>query len=98
MVTCIGVLDYYPDPVPVLRLLGSYLNPRGLLVITFPNALSPCGWLYMLASQFTVPITPRSPAFAKRTAHQAGFSIESMRYAFPAVPLVGYTIVLALSK
>jgi 2-polyprenyl-3-methyl-5-hydroxy-6-metoxy-1,4-benzoquinol methylase len=98
VITCIGVLDYYPDPVPILRTIRDFMEPEGLLIVTYPNALSPCGWLYMLGSRFTVPATPHSPAFVRRSAKQAGLQTVKTLYAFPAVPLLGYTIVQALSR
>jgi 2-polyprenyl-3-methyl-5-hydroxy-6-metoxy-1,4-benzoquinol methylase len=97
-ITCIGVLDYYPQPRPLLRHLASLLAPDGRLVITFPNAHSPLGWTYALASRFTVPATPRTPAFARQVALESGFSLLALRYAFPALPLLGHTLVLALHK
>ncbi len=97
MVTCIGVLDYYPDPVPLLRTLKGYLAPCGRLVVTYPNLLSLTGWTYWLGSRFTVPATLRSPAFAREAAARAGLSVEEMLFAFPAIPPVGHTIVMALS-
>ena len=98
VVTCIGVLDYYPDPVPILLSLREHLEPGGKLIVTYPNALSPCAWLYMLGSKFTVPATPRSPAFVSRAAKQAGLHIKRMLYAFPSIAPLGYTIVLAISR
>jgi 2-polyprenyl-3-methyl-5-hydroxy-6-metoxy-1,4-benzoquinol methylase len=97
-ITCIGVLDYYPDPRPLLRSLAALLRADGRLVITFPNALSPLGWLYALASRWTVPATPRTPAFALQAARQSGFSVRALRYAFPALPILGHTLILALEK
>jgi len=41
VVTCIGVLDYYYNPVPLLLHLRQYLEPGGRLIITFPNLLNP---------------------------------------------------------
>ncbi|MCW5861320.1 MAG: class I SAM-dependent methyltransferase, partial [Caldilineales bacterium] len=49
VITCIGVLDYYPEPGPLLELLKGYMAPGGLLVVTYPNAYSPWGWLYAAA-------------------------------------------------
>ncbi len=98
VVTLIGVLEYYPDPQPLLRTVRQYLSPGGRLVITYPNAASPLGWLYALGSRFTVPATPRSIGFACRAARLAGFNVAGLRYAFPSLPLVGYTLVLALER
>lgn len=97
-ITCIGVLDYYPDPRPLLRLLGTLLEDSGRLIITFPNAHSPLGWLYAIGSRLTVPATPRTAAFAIRSMQECGFSPLLVRYAFPAIPILGHTIVLALEK
>jgi len=98
IVTCIGVLDYYPDPVPLLRALGQYLEPGGRLIVTFPNVLSPIGWVYALLSRFTVMAVPRSPWFARKAVAQAGLCSFAFRYAFPALRPVGYTLVLGLSR
>lgn len=98
VVTLIGVLDYYPDPQPLLLTVRQYLAPGGRLVVTYPNASSPLGWLYALGSRFTVPATPRSLEFARWAARQAGFNVAGVRYAFPSLPLVGYTLVLALER
>jgi len=95
-ITCIGVLDYYPDPQPLLKLLKSHLAPGGRLVITHPNALSPLGWLYALGSRFTVAVTPRTASFALLACSRAGFTVVALRYAFPAVRGLGLTLVLAL--
>ena len=97
IVTCIGVLDYYPDPVPLLQTLRQHLAPGGRLVVTYPNALSPLGWLYALVSRLTIPALPRTPGSAHQVAARAGLWVTSLRYAFPALPPLGLTLVLALS-
>jgi 2-polyprenyl-3-methyl-5-hydroxy-6-metoxy-1,4-benzoquinol methylase len=96
IITCIGVMDYYPDPVPLLVHLTRFLAPAGRLVVTFPNALSPLGWFYYLGSRFTVPATPRTPAKVRRFCQLAGLKIERMIFTLPAIPMLGYTMVLAL--
>lgn len=96
VVTCIGVLDYYPDPQPLLRQLKSYLAPGGILVVTYPNALSPLAWLYALGSRLTVPAFLKTPAAARRAAAQAGLELLHLDYAFPAVRPIGHTLVLGL--
>jgi len=96
IVTCIGVLDYVPRPVPFLRRLGGFLAPGGRLVITYPNATSVLCWTYLLASQWTVPATAHTSWFAARAAAQAGFRVECLRYALPSLAGVGHTLVLAL--
>jgi 2-polyprenyl-3-methyl-5-hydroxy-6-metoxy-1,4-benzoquinol methylase len=96
IVTCIGVLDYYPDPVPLLKTLWTYLDPSGLLVVTFPNALSPLAWIYIAGSRFTVPAVARTPGFVRRSVAQAGFQILSFSYAFPSIPPLGHTLVVGL--
>jgi SAM-dependent methyltransferase len=97
IVTCIGVLDYYPDPAPLLKILRAYLEPSGLLVITFPNALSPLAWMYITGSRFTVPAVARTPGFVRRAVARAGFRISSFSYAFPGIPLLGHTLVAGLN-
>lgn len=96
IVTCIGVLDYYPDPVPLLKTLREHLGPGGRLIVTFPNALSPLGWVYALQSRFTVPATPRTPQAAQRAAAQAGLRLFSLAFAWPSLPPLGFTLVLGL--
>jgi len=96
IVTCIGVLDYYPDPVPLLKTFRACLEPSGLLVVTFPNALSPLAWMYIVGSRFTVPAVARTPGFVRRSAARAGFKVSSLSYAFPAIPLLGHTLVAGL--
>jgi 2-polyprenyl-3-methyl-5-hydroxy-6-metoxy-1,4-benzoquinol methylase len=96
IVTCIGVMDYYPDPVPLFNTLHHYLEPSGVLVVTFPNALSPSAWMYVAGSRFTVPAMARTPGFVSRSAAKAGFRVTSLYYAFPAIPPVGHTMVAGL--
>lgn len=97
IVTCIGVLDYYPDPVPLLQALRQHLAPGGHLVVTYPNALSPLGWLYALSSRLTIPAFPRTPGSARQVAVRAGLRVSSLGYAFPPLPPLALTLVLALS-
>jgi 2-polyprenyl-3-methyl-5-hydroxy-6-metoxy-1,4-benzoquinol methylase len=96
IVTCIGVMDYYPDPVPLFKTLRAYLEPAGRLVVTFPNALSPSAWMYVAGSRFTVPAMARTPGFVSRSAARAGFRVTSFYYAFPAIPPLGHTLVAGL--
>lgn len=97
LVTAIGVLDYYPDPVPLLGTLRQYTEDGGHLVVTFPNALSPLGWLYFAGSRLTYPCTPRTPAFARRAAVAAGLRVDALEHAAPRIGGLGHTLVLALS-
>jgi len=96
IVTCIGVMDYYPDPAPLLKTLRAYLEPSGLLVVTFPNALSPLAWMYIAGSHFTVPAVAHTLGFVRRSVARAGFRIPSLCYAFPGLPPLGHTLVAGL--
>ena len=98
MMTCIGVLDYYPDPLPLLRTLCQLLEDSGSLVITFPNAWNPIGWFYMLGSQFTVPAIARTPGFVRLVVQSAHLRITRLLYALPSLAPIGYTMILALEK
>jgi SAM-dependent methyltransferase len=97
LVTCIGVMDYCPDPAPMLHALRGYLAPEGRLVITFPNAFSPLSWFYYLGSRITVPATPRTPGFALQACRRAGLTVDEMLFTLPAIRPIGYTMVLRLS-
>ncbi len=97
VVTAIGVLDYYAEPMPLLNSLSCYMTPAGCLVVTYPNALSPLAWLYGLGSRLTFPAIPRTPAFARQVADAAGLEVVRLAYAFPAA-LLGHTLVLKLAR
>jgi SAM-dependent methyltransferase len=47
LVTCLGVIEYLPQPADALRALWSVLRPGGRLVVSFPNRGS---WLRTLSS------------------------------------------------
>jgi len=98
LVSCIGVLDYYADPLPLLCLLAGYLTPGGRLVVTYPNALSPLGWLYALGSRLRFPVQPRTAHFARRVAIQAGLQVSFIGCAFPAWQNIGHTLVVGMEK
>jgi 2-polyprenyl-3-methyl-5-hydroxy-6-metoxy-1,4-benzoquinol methylase len=96
LVTCIGVLDYYAYPQPLLELLGSYLAPGGRLIVTYPNALSPLGWAYALGSRFRFPVIPHTPRYARQVALRSGLRSVSLGFAFPAIPFLGHTLVVEM--
>jgi len=98
VVTCIGVLDYYPDPRPLLHELDRYLEKTGRLIVTWPNALSPFGWLYFAFSRFTTSSTPRTPLFIRRVAKDVGLQISSLLYAFPGSAPFGHTLVVEMRR
>jgi SAM-dependent methyltransferase len=50
LITCVGVLDYYPDPSLILAQLGEAVAPGGTIVLTFPDRTSPLAWLYRAGS------------------------------------------------
>jgi 2-polyprenyl-3-methyl-5-hydroxy-6-metoxy-1,4-benzoquinol methylase len=97
-VTCIGVFDYYLDPVPLLLSLSSFMSPDGRLVVTYPNALSPLGWSYALGSTFRMPIIPRTPRFVLRAARQSHLKVTHLSFAFPALSYIGLTLVVEMVK
>ena len=98
VVTCIGVLDYYPNPKPLLQELNRYVEETGRLIVTWPNALSPFGWLYFIFSRFTIPCTPRTPMFVKRAAKDVGLQVTSLLYAFPSWGSFGHTLVMEMRR
>jgi 2-polyprenyl-3-methyl-5-hydroxy-6-metoxy-1,4-benzoquinol methylase len=98
VVTCIGVLDYYPDPLPLLGKLAQYVEEQGKLIVTWPNALSPLGWLYFILSRFTTPAMPRTPRFVRGAVLGAGMRVSSLLYAFPAGTPLGFTLVVEMQR
>jgi len=98
IVTCIGVLDYYPNPLPLFTELCKYMEDTGHLIVTWPNALSPLGWLYAIASRFTIPAIPRTPKFIRHSVWKAGFEIFALDYAFPEFAPLGHTFVVGLKQ
>lgn len=96
IVTCVGVLDYYAQPVPLLRHLAAYLAPGGCLVVTVPNASSPLGWLYALGSRLTLPARPRTAAILRQAAREAGLRVHKIGCVFPAAGGLGLTWVARL--
>jgi 2-polyprenyl-3-methyl-5-hydroxy-6-metoxy-1,4-benzoquinol methylase len=96
VVTCIGVLDYYNDPIPLLQTLNSYIESAGTLVVTYPNGLSPLGWIYALTSRFTVRSHVKTPSAVRRAAEQVGLRVFSLKYAFPALSPIGHTLVVGM--
>ena len=98
VVTAIGVLDYYAEPMPLLNTLSRYMAPAGCLVVTYPNARSPLAWLYALGSRITFPAIPRTPTFACQAAEAAGLNVVHLAYAFPTAALLGHTLVLKLAR
>jgi 2-polyprenyl-3-methyl-5-hydroxy-6-metoxy-1,4-benzoquinol methylase len=98
LVTCIGVLDYYADPLPLLSSLAGYLAPAGRLVVTYPNALSPLGWFYALGSRLRFQIHLHTERCARQVATQAGLQVISTGYVFPAWGIIGLTLVVGMEK
>jgi 2-polyprenyl-3-methyl-5-hydroxy-6-metoxy-1,4-benzoquinol methylase len=96
VVTCIGVLDYYPDPRPLLNELNHYLEKNGKLIVTWPNALSPFGWFYFVFSRLTTPSTARTPMFIRRMSKDVGLQISALLYAFPSWAPFGFTLVVEM--
>jgi 2-polyprenyl-3-methyl-5-hydroxy-6-metoxy-1,4-benzoquinol methylase len=96
VVTCIGVLDYYIDPIPLLKTITTYMEPGGTLVVTYPNGLSPLGWIYSLTSHFTVRSYVKTPRAVKYAAAQVGLRVYSLQYAFPALAPIGHTLVVGM--
>jgi SAM-dependent methyltransferase len=98
LVTCIGVLDYYADPAPLLRLLGAFLAADGRLVVTYPNGLSPLGWTYALGSTLRMRIFPRTPDFVQQAALRAGLKVSHLCFAFPGLSYLGLTQVVEMVR
>ena len=98
VVACIGVLDYAPNPLPLLRTLRGHVAPGGRLVVTYPNATSLLCWTYIASSRWTVPAYARTLWFTERAAAAAELQVECVRFAFPPIPGLGHTLALRLRR
>ncbi|MBI3963278.1 MAG: class I SAM-dependent methyltransferase [Deinococcus sp.] len=98
LVTCVGVLDYYPSAAPLLRELAGLTVPGGYLLISAPNALSPLGHAYRLLASPQLPVHPRVPQALWQEAQAVGLRPLACRYAFPALPPAGMTVLLLLQR
>ena len=96
LITCIGVADYYPDPVILLKTLQAYLAPGGRIVITCPNAFGLLGKLYALGSRLSIPVYLQTPARMQTAAEETNLFLDSYRFAFPARKHLGLTSVFLL--
>jgi 2-polyprenyl-3-methyl-5-hydroxy-6-metoxy-1,4-benzoquinol methylase len=98
VVVCIGVLDYYRDPVPLLATLAVYLAPGGFIISTFPNASSPLAWAYAVGSRFTFPAIPRTLASFRQAARNASLTVTRVVPVFPGIPALALTLAVVLRK
>jgi len=58
IIVSIGVLEHMDEPLEILRLLKSRLNPKGKIIVTTPNWTNPRGYILMtLNLLFNAPIT-----------------------------------------
>ncbi|MHA2621093.1 MAG: class I SAM-dependent methyltransferase [bacterium JZ-2024 1] len=96
VIACIGVLDYYRDPGPLLTTLKKYLAPEGMMIVTIPNAFSPLAWLYALGSRWTTPAIPRTLASLASHAARAGLVVSEVVPVFPAVQYIALTLAVLL--
>jgi SAM-dependent methyltransferase len=96
LIISLGVLDYYPDSLPLWQEWRRLLAPDGRLVVTAPNAASPQAWLYALVSRLTCPAYPASLSQLTQASRQAGLVLIEKQAAFPNHPRLGHTLVLSL--
>lgn len=95
-ITCIGVADYYPDPLPLLKILQGYLTSGGHIVITYPNGVGLLGSMYAYGSHLTIPVYTQRPERILRAVEQLNLSLDSLRFAFPAVKHLALTLVCSI--
>ena len=96
LITCIGVVDYYADPVPLLKLLSGYLSSHGRIAMTFPNAEGLFGLFYTLGSRISMPVYPQTSTTVRHAAEEAGMVLESFAVAFPSWKWLSLTGVYVL--
>jgi len=79
LVVCIGLLDYYPDPRPLLERIVRPLARTGHLLVSFPDAASPLAWLYWLGCQLACPSHLHALRAVRRVAARLGLRIAATR-------------------
>jgi SAM-dependent methyltransferase len=87
VVTCLGVLEYVPDPARVLRAIHEVLRPGGHLVVSFPNkkswfrTLSKLeSWMERTALSFRDTLRPDRPERTRRPGYRhAQWSVGEAR-------------------
>ena len=95
LITCIGVMDYFPDAAMLIRELCNYLMPGGTLIFSCPNSLSPLGRIFQVLSRFTCQVYPKSEYTLCAILRAMGFSINEVRYAFPETRGIGHTLFIS---
>lgn len=96
LITALGILDYYPDPLPMWQAWQQLLAPDGRLIVTSPNACSPLVWLYRLVSRFTCPARGHKVETLRETAVAVGLSLTDISPVFPRHTQLGHTLVMRL--
>jgi SAM-dependent methyltransferase len=95
LIVALGVLDYYPDSLPIWQEWRRLIQRGGTLLVTAPNSYSPLARVYTTLSRFTCQAY--TAPFEKLTAiaWEAGFTTVDIRFAFPH-HWWGHTVVLLL--
>ncbi len=96
LITALGILDYYADPLPLWQEWQQLLAADGRLVVTSPNARSPLVWLYTLASRFTCPAQGHTVEDLRKTAVAANLALTDIHPVFPHHAQLGHTLVMGL--
>ena len=96
LITALGILDYYADPLPLWQEWQELLALDGRLIVTSPNARSPLVWLYTLVSRFTCQAQGHSMEDLRETAVSARLALTDIRPVFPHHAQLGHTLVMRL--
>ncbi|MCC7352659.1 MAG: methyltransferase domain-containing protein [Anaerolineae bacterium] len=96
LVLCMGVLDYYREPVTLLRLVVPRVAPGGTLIVGAPNLYGPFSWGHALICLFRLRMYLHTAAGLIAAAERLGMRSASVTYAFPAIAPVGMTVLIAL--
>jgi 2-polyprenyl-3-methyl-5-hydroxy-6-metoxy-1,4-benzoquinol methylase len=98
LVLSIGVLDYYRDPLILLRQIVPYITPGGMLIVGAPNLYGPFSWGHALICLFRLRMYLHTAASLQAAGENLGLRTSGVTYAFPAIAPVGMSVLLSYRR